>query len=282
MSVESIGSVVTPQIRAGIDAALGDGGSVVVITGAGVSAESGLRTYRGSGGIWTEEGVSAMTMATAAYFDTNPQSSWEWYLVRREAARRAAPNAAHEATTRLAAGLDDRFTLITQNIDRLHHRSGTPLDRQTEIHGHLDGMRCAGWCEGIAEIPSRFDGWSEGSELSDDDKVALTCPRCGDRMRPHVLWFDEFYDEPNYGILSGQRAVANASVCVTVGTSGGVPIAERLATIAARAGALLLDVNPDDNALRRLVVDHGGHALAGSAGEVLPELVEAIVTAGAS
>lgn len=276
MSIHPTGVTITPEVLEAIGRAVEGGGSVVVITGAGVSAESGLQTYRGSGGLWTEEGTSAMTMATAAYFARNPQSSWEWYLVRRAAARAAAPNAAHVGAARMADHLGDRFTLITQNIDRLHLRGGTPIDRQIEIHGHLDAMRCAYRCDGIDPIPDRFDARAESDTLTDDDKAALTCSRCGDVMRPHVLWFDEFYDEANYGIISAERAVARASLCVTAGTSGGVPIAERLATIASRAGALLVDVNPDDTALRRLAVTAGGHAIAGSAGDVFPELASAI------
>jgi NAD-dependent deacetylase len=269
----------TPELVSTIGLAVAEGDSVVAITGAGVSAESGLRTYRGDGGLWTEEGMSAMTMATAAYFVRYPQKSWEWYLKRRIDARQATPNRAHDAAADLARALGDRFTLITQNIDRLHHRAGMPLDRQVEIHGHHEGMRCAGECTGVEPIPDRFDAWTEEDSLTDDDKQLLTCSRCDDLMRPHVLWFDEFYDDTHYGIHTAQGAVARASICITAGTSGGVPIAERLATIAAKAGATLIDVNPDDNALRRLALDRGGHALEGTAGEVLPDLAAVVRSA---
>jgi NAD-dependent deacetylase len=269
----------TPDMVSTIRMAIADGSRVVAITGAGVSAESGLRTYRGDGGLWTEEGMTAMTMATAAYFVRNPQKSWEWYLNRRIEARRASPNRAHHAAADLADTLGDRFTLITQNIDRLHHRAGMPLERQVEIHGHHEGMRCAGHCSGVEPIPERFDTWTEEDSLTDADKQLLTCSRCDDLMRPHVLWFDEFYDEANYGIRTAQGAVARASICITAGTSGGVPIAERLATIAAKAGATLIDLNPRDNALRRLALDRGGHALEGSAGQVLPELAAVVRSA---
>lgn len=262
----------SPELVSTMGTVIAESGRVVVITGAGVSAESGLRTYRGAGGLWTEEGMSAMTMATAAYFFRHPQESWEWYLKRRIEARRASPNRAHHAVAGLSDALGDRFTLITQNIDRLHHRSGMPLGRQVEIHGHHEGMRCAGECIGVEPIPQRFDAWAEGDSLTDADKQLLTCSRCDDLMRPHVLWFDEFYDEAHYAIRTAHGAAAGASVCITAGTSGGVPIAERLATIAVRAGATLIDVNPADNPLRRLALDRGGHARDGSASDILPEL----------
>jgi NAD-dependent deacetylase len=154
--------------------------------------------------------------------------------------------------------LGSRFMLIAQNIDRLHRRAGSPPDGMIELHGHLEGMRCGGGRPGVWPIPEAFDGWTENDELADDHLELLVCPRCGSFARPHVLWFDEFYDEENYGFASAQHAVANASLCITAGTSGGVPVAERLAGIAERAGATLIDVNTRDNRLRQLAVRHGG------------------------
>jgi NAD-dependent deacetylase len=154
--------------------------------------------------------------------------------------------------------LGNRFMLIGQNIDRLHHRAGTPPDGMIEIHGHLEAMRCGGGRSGMWPIPEAFDGWTENDELTDDHIDLLVCPRCGSFARPHVLWFDEFYDEENYRFVTAQRAVANASLCITAGTSGGVPVAGRLAGIAARAGATLIDVNTRDNPLRQLAIRHGG------------------------
>jgi NAD-dependent deacetylase len=101
------------------------------------------------------------------------------------------------------------------------------------------------------------------------------CPSCGLAARPHVLWFDEFYEEENYRILSAQRAVAHASLCFTVGTSGGVPLAGRLAGIAGRAGATLIDVNTHDNKLRQLSVGRGGF-VEGPAADAMPGVVRAI------
>jgi len=119
-------------------------------------------------------------------------------------------------------------------------------------------MRCSGGCEGVVAIPEAVHEWESGDSIGDEHFEILVCPVCGLVARPHVLWFDEFYDEENYRFLTAQRAVANASLCITAGTSGGVPVAGRLAGIAARAGATLIDVNTRDNPLRQLAIRHGG------------------------
>lgn len=115
-----------------------------MITGAGVSVPSGLRPYRGSGGRWTQEGTSAMAMATASYFFVNQRQAWSWNLARRTEVMHAEPNDAHCAIVELERTLGDRFVLITQNVDRLHLRAGSSPERMIEIHGYLEGMRCMG------------------------------------------------------------------------------------------------------------------------------------------
>ena len=246
------------DVQPAIQEALGREGTVVVITGAGVSAESGIATYRGTNGVWTEGGEEAMMKATAAFFFQHPRRAWEWYLTRRTEANAAVPNAAHVAIAEMGRLLEGRFMLIAQNIDRLHRRAGSRPEEMIELHGHLDGMRCVDGCSGIWLIPDTFDGWNGDDEITDDRVRLLVCPMCGKSARPHVLWFDEFYDEENYGFATAQRAVANATLCITAGTSGGVPVAERLAGIAARAGATLIDVNTRDNRLRKLAARRGG------------------------
>ena len=249
---------IAEDVRELITDAISRPGKVVFITGAGVSAESGIRTYRGANGMWTDGGHDAMLKATRAFFIQHPRKSWEWYLTRRTEARTAQPNRAHNAIADIGWMLGSRFMLIAQNIDRLHPRAGTPTEGMIELHGHLEGMRCGGRCCGVWPVPEAFDGWTENDALTDDHLELLACPRCGLFARPHVLWFDEFYDEENYGFASAQRAVATASLCITVGTSGGVPVATRLAGIAARAGATLIDVNTRDNPLRQLAIPNGG------------------------
>ncbi len=252
------------------------GGSVVFVSGAGISAESGVRTYRGEDGMWTTDGAAAMSKATLAYFSRYPERSWQWHLDRRAEVLSAEPNAAHEALVRLEAVLGDRFALITQNVDRLHIRAGNSTRRTVEIHGHYGGMRCTAGCVGVVPIPNEFDAWRDEPnwpKLRD----LLVCLRCGFATRPHVLWFDEFYDEANYRMKTAGSLAARASLCVTVGTSGGVPVAARLAGIAAKAGAVLIDVNPTDGDLRQLALrSPGGAAIAAPASDAIPVIVDLI------
>ena len=245
-----------------------------MIPGAGVSVPSGLRPYRGSGGRWTEEGVSAMAMATASYFFANQRRAWSWNLARRTEVMRAEPNDAHGAIVELEQILGDRFMLITQNVDRLHLRAGSSPEAMIEIHGYLEGMRCMGDCAGVMPVPAEFDGWSQDEELTSEIMELLVCPECGVATRPHLLMFDEIYDEENYGVDSARRAVSGASLCITVGISGGVPVAERLAEIAQAAGAIHVDINPDNNSLRRFAFRSSGFAITEDAAAGLATIVE--------
>ena len=252
------------------------GGNVVFVTGAGISAESGIRTYRGEDGMWTTDGAAAMSRATMAYFSRYPERSWQWHLSRRAEALNAEPNAAHRSLADLEPILGDRFSLITQNVDRLHSRAGNSADRTIEIHGHYGGMRCTAGCVGVLPIPGEFDAWCDESDWP-ELRDLLVCPTCGFATRPHVLWFDEFYDEANYRMKTAGSLAARSSLCVTVGTSGGVPVAARLAGIAAKAGAVLIDVNPTDGDLRQLALrSPGGAVVAAPASEAIPAIADII------
>jgi NAD-dependent deacetylase len=269
-------SKVEAALRRGLDA----NGNIIVVTGAGVSAESGIRTYRGEGGVWSDEGSSAMAKATGAYFLETPRKSWAWHLARRSEVLPTRPNPAHQAIARFEALAGDRFTLVTQNIDRLHLAAGNTVERTIELHGYIHGMRCTLGCRGVIPIPGMFNDWSDDGTITDEHLDSLTCSSCGMAARPHVLWFDEFYDDTHYSIGRAQRAAATASLCITVGTSGGVPIAARLAGIAARSGAVLIDVNPNDNELRQLARTSGGAVIRGSASTAMPQIAEFVRNAG--
>ncbi|HEY5962283.1 MAG TPA: Sir2 family NAD-dependent protein deacetylase, partial [Polyangiaceae bacterium] len=197
-------------------------GNICVLTGAGISAESGIPTFRGKDGYWVVGSRNYMPqeMATARMFQREPEEVWRWYLYRFGLCRAFAPNPAHEALVLLERHIHDRFHLVTQNIDGLHRRAGSSPDRTYCIHGDAAWVRCSRDCGlGLIDIPD-LGQRDATSALSSQDRDQLTCKRCGSWLRPHVLWFDECYDEPLYRAESAMRAAANAALLIVVGTSG--------------------------------------------------------------
>ena len=254
------------------------GGRVVVLTGAGISAESGIPTFRGPEGYWTvgSREYRPEEMATHAMFLREPDEVWQWYLYRLGVCRAAEPNDGHRAVVAMEEALGDRFLLITQNVDGLHLRAGNGLERTYQIHGNIELVRCARECSGeIVPLPAGVAPKAKGEPLTDADRAALVCPRCGGRARPHVLWFDECYDEERYRFESSIAAASAADLLITVGTSGATNLPMHVGAIAARRGALLVDVNPDPNPFSELAERSGGRFCRGPAGEVLPALAAA-------
>ena len=253
-------------------------GLVILLTGAGISAESGIPTFRGAEGYWTvgAREYQPQELARASAFARMPWDIWAWYLYRRGVCRRAQPNPAHAALVELEQRLGDRFQLITQNVDGLHRRGGNA--RVFAIHGDLERMRCARGCadDPIVPIPDGVPDLARGERVPDGARALLACPRCGGAARPHVLWFDETYDEPRYRFESAQRAAERAALLIVVGTSAQTTLPWHVVTIAARAGATIIDVNPDDNDFARIAIQHGGAALRAPAARAVPALAAAI------
>jgi NAD-dependent deacetylase len=252
-------------------------GKVVVLTGAGISAESGIPTFRGREGYWVVGSRNYMPqeMATREMFDRAPEEVWRWYLYRFGVVRGAEPNAGHRALVALEAALGDRFTLVTQNIDGLHRRAGST--RVFTIHGDAAWVRCAAECgAGLLPLPdvavhAKDDPFSAG------DRARLTCPRCRGWLRPHVLWFDEYYDEDNYRMDSALRAAGAADLLLVVGTSGATNLPMQIGRLVFHRGAALVDVNPEENPFAEMAErSPRGFFARGSACERLPGIVAAL------
>ena len=173
-------------------------GTVVALTGAGISAESGIPTFRGADGYWTHgsRNYTPMELATRAAFEAEPEIVWQFYLERIVRHRDAAPNPGHRALVTLEQALGERFQLITQNVDGLHLRAGSDPRRLFAIHGDLSWTRCAADCGAPVEaLPDALRALDPAAVAFDGPvRAALTC-RCGGLRRPHVLWFDECYNE---------------------------------------------------------------------------------------
>ena len=256
-------------------------GLTVFLTGAGVSAESGIPTFRGAEGYWQvgSRNYRPMELATFEAYCKMPDEVWAWYLHRRGVCRAAEPNAAHRAIASLEEALGDAFQLLTQNVDGLHLRAGNTLQRTYQIHGNLDFMRCGRDCTPArTRIPEGVDvAWPRGRALSSRERALLVCPTCGGRARPHVLWFDEYYDEEHFRFESSLEAAARASLLVVVGTTGQTNLPMRVGALVARRGAPMIVVNPEPSPFTEMTVANpNGAWLEGTAGAWVPAIVDAI------
>ena len=242
-------------------AALRSADRVAVLTGAGVSAESGIPTFRDAQtGLWAQ--YRSEDLATPEAFRRNPRMVWDWYAMRREGVLRAAPNAAHLALAELERQVTARggaFTLITQNVDGLHPAAGSRT--VIELHGNIRRVKCFD-CGRIAQR------WEPTSE------PPPRCAECGGLLRPDVVWFGEML--PADALDAAWSAAEACQVFLSIGTSGLVEPAASLPRAALRRGATVLTINLDVEtraAPPRFDV-------CGKAGEVLPELVQVMNATG--
>jgi len=253
---------------------------VLVLTGAGVSAESGIPTFRGKEGYWTigSRDYHPQELATHEAFERMPWDVWAWYLYRRGVCRAAEPNAAHAALVRWDAAVGEQFALVTQNVDGLHRRAGSPAERTFAIHGDIGLMRCAADCVLTRwAIPDAVPALGKGEAVRPEHQALLVCPRCAGMARPHVLWFDESYDEERFFLETVRRVAMAANVLVVAGTSAQTNLPWQVVTLAARAGATIVDINIEDNPFAEIAAQSGG-ALRGSAASLMPVLVDALTT----
>lgn len=256
-------------------------GPVVVLTGAGVSAESGIPTFRGKEGYWTvgSRQYRPMELATHGAFAADPEVVWPWYLYRRGICRQAEPNPGHRALVEMDKHLGDAFRLVTQNVDGLHVRAGNPWERTWHIHGNLDFVRCDRSCGfGIQPFPDHLPDPEEETALTAEQRQALTCPDCDSWLRPHVLWFDECYDEEHFFFESSLGAVAEARLLVVAGTSGATNLPMQMGMLAAQARVPLIDINPEINPFAELAQQTGGLWLQGPSGTWLPRIADELQT----
>jgi NAD-dependent deacetylase len=209
----------------------------LVSTGAGISAESGVPTFRGEGGLWKT--YRAEDLATPQAFARDARLVWEWYGWRREVVSKCLPNAAHVALATFAAG--DGVTIATQNVDGLHRDAGTPASSLIELHGSLFRVKCTA-CDWRASHRDAIDASSH--------ETLPRCVQCGALARPDIVWFGEMLEAGNI-----ERAFAeaeSADVCLVIGTSGVVQPAASLAAVTRRAGGAVIEVNPVETPLTEI------------------------------
>jgi NAD-dependent deacetylase len=195
--------------------------------------------------------------------------------------RQAAPNAGHRAVVDLERLLGERFTLITQNVDGLHLRAGSSIERTWQIHGNVFFMRCAAACSpAVYPLPPKVPAKGPHDRLTDAEAALLVCPRCGGLARPHVLWFDETYNEVHYRFRSALEAAAATGVLIVVGTSGATNLPNQVARLAKSNGALVIDINIAPNVFSRLALTQpAGFFIQQPGATALPALVQALAAA---
>jgi NAD-dependent deacetylase len=244
---------VSPSFPTDLVEAVRSARRVVVLTGAGISAESGVPTFRDAQtGLWSR--FRPEDLATPEAFRRNPKLVWAWYAWRRELVAKVQPNAGHLALVKLEQRVPE-FTLVTQNVDGLHQRAGSR--HLLELHGNLSRTKC-------------FEENVVVNEWPPTDEAPPRCPRCGGWLRPDVVWFNETLD-PDV-IQRAIEATRSCDVFLSIGTSSVVYPAASLPCDALEHGAKVVEIN-----LSTTPLTQDAHcALQGPAGEVLPALVSAV------
>ncbi len=223
---------------------------VAVLTGAGISKESGVPTFRDKDGLWAK--FDPQELATVDAFMDNPKLVWEWYLYRRNIIDKVEPNPGHYALVEMERRYEN-FTLITQNVDSLHRRAGS--QNVLELHGNIARNKCL-------DCGAPYEG-----EISVEDGVIPLCS-CGGRIRPDVVWFGEML--PERALNGAFESSSNAELFFSIGTSALVHPAASMPLTAKRNGAYLVEVNMEPTPLTDLC-DFFVH---GPSGEILPEIVK--------
>lgn len=226
---------------------------LAVLTGAGVSQESGLRTFRDAQtGLWAQ--YKPEDLASPQAFARDPKLIWDWYAWRREAVKGVRPNAGHYALVEIEKRIQ-QFTLITQNVDGLHRMAGN--QNVLELHGNIQRVRCS-------ECYTFTETWG------DDTESVPQCSACGGLLRPDVVWFGESL--PREQLEAAVEAARTCDVFFSIGTSGVVQPAASLAFAAHNRGAVVIEINAETTPL----TPKADFFLQGKSGEILPELVKVI------
>jgi NAD-dependent protein deacetylase/lipoamidase len=227
---------------------------VFVLTGAGISAESGLPTFRASDGLWAGHRIE--DVCTPEAWENNPELVWLFYSARREAAEKAQPNPGHLALARLESELGDRFFLCTQNVDNLHEKAGS--QNLVHMHGDLFTSRCSEECGRLPHADHALYPTLE----------SVAHCECGALLRPHIVWFGETPLE----MERISKEIRRASLMLVVGTSGSVYPAANFVHWARQGGARTVYVGPE----APLNASAFTHVVTGKAGEVLPGLLSVL------
>ncbi|WP_445721391.1 SIR2 family NAD-dependent protein deacylase [Flavobacterium sp.] len=220
---------------------------ITFLTGAGISAESGLPTFRSIDGIWIKgtKYHKPEEFGTFAYFYKNPEEVWQYNLFWKKLIEEVNPNLGHIALAEIESIVNEKFTIITQNVDGLHQKAGSV--NVLEIHGNKQTVRCSVACNEVLLLPKEVKGKELKEELTTEDILQLKCKKCGSWLRPNTLWFDEYYSEKLYKSESAIKIAKNTGLLFIVGTSGETYLPMCLVETALQYGSYVVEINIDNN-----------------------------------
>jgi len=250
---------------------------ITFLTGAGISAESNIPTFRGPEGYWKvgSNNYHPQEMATYQMFRQRPEEVWTWYLYRMGVCKKAMPNSGHLALVAFEQMFGDRFTLITQNVDNLHIHAGNSHERTWQIHGNIFFMRCVSECKMcVYPLPLKIDGKKKGDHLTEKDRNLLKCPDCSGPVRPHVLWFDESYNEHYYRLYSSLKAADETGLLVVAGTSGATNLPNQIVSEVFRNSKPIIDINIEQSPFSIPAAKSGGLFMKETSTQGLTKLLE--------
>jgi NAD-dependent deacetylase len=237
---------------------------VLVITGAGVSAESGISTFRGKDGYWRN--LDPTKLATPEAFARDPNLVWDWYRERRQRIRKAQPNSAHQAIAKLAVQAGE-FLLVTQNVDDLHPRAGLPSEKMVQIHGDIFMTRC-----------SRCEFRRYEHEQEHDDGSLPKCRQCSALMRPSVVWFGEQLDPAKIDTVEKFMTGGDCDLVIVAGTTALFGYIIDWALRARGQAGQLIEVNPEETSLSQFAT----RSFREPAGVALPRVVDELLSNGSA
>lgn len=262
--------------------------NLVVLTGAGISAESGIPTFRGADGFWTvgSKHYQPQELATWEKYNEMPAELWRWYQYRWGICRKAKPNPGHFALAELQKLVDGEFKLVTQNVDGLHLQAGTDASKLCEIHGRIDEMRCDERVEGaclykvdlndVANLERARATVMRTPEPAKEEKEECLpmCPKCGVRQRPKILWFDETYNEACFHWKTVMDQMETCDVLLIVGTQLTTGGPRSMVRAAQKSGTIIIRMDTDVDLKDDTTA--GMLHLEGKSGEVLPNLLREV------
>jgi len=277
-----MGKLIPKELCEKIVMALQGNRKISFLVGAGLSAESGIPTFRGEEGFWTSgsKNYTPQEIGTKKMFDVNSNEVWRWFLYRISICRKAKPNQGHILLSKIENLLSNRFELISQNVDGLHFKPESLVKNVSLIHGDLRFMRCGDECSReLFPIPEELlkKERDRNTPITFEETELLKCPKCGTTSRPHVLWFDEYYNEYHYHLHKVMKVAKDTGLLFIIGTSGATTLPQRIVQNTFSRQGTVIDINPNNNLFtKKIKKNKNGFWIQHGSSKVLQELFDLI------